>query len=120
MTIAHGALQAFLAVLAGAFGAHGLKNILDEKALGIWHTAATYHLTHALALVMLGLFERQLQTKLVVPHYAFGFGILLFSGSLYTLALTGWKPLGAITPLGGSAFLVGWLALAWVSWKQAG
>lgn len=117
MTIAHGALQAFFAVIAGAFGAHGLKNLLDEYGLQIWHTAAFYHLTHALALVILGLFERQLQTKLNIPHYAFGLGIFLFSGSLYALALSGVKWLGAITPLGGTAFLVGWLALAWTAWK---
>jgi uncharacterized membrane protein YgdD (TMEM256/DUF423 family) len=118
MTIAHGALQAFLAVLAGAFGAHGLKNILDENALRVWQTGVTYHLAHALALVLLGLFERQLKTRLNLPHAAFGAGILLFSGSLYALALTGLKPLGAITPFGGTALLVGWLALAWAGWKQ--
>jgi len=119
MTIAHGALQAFLAVLAGAFGAHGLKNILGEPELRIWQTGVTYHLAHALALVMLGILEKQMQTKLNLPHYAFGIGILLFSGSLYALALSGMKVLGAITPLGGTAFLIGWLALAWVGWKSA-
>lgn len=117
MTIVHGALHAFLAVAAGAFGAHGLKNTLDEYSLGIWHTAASYHLSHALALVLLGICERSFQTKLPISHWGFGAGIILFSGSLYLLAVTGVKWLGAITPLGGTAFLVGWLALAWSAWK---
>ncbi len=118
MTIAHGAIQAFLAVLAGAFGTHGLKNMIGENAMRVWQTGVTYQLAHALALVFLGTFERQLQTKLLVPHAAFGLGILLFSGSLYALALTGIKPLGVITPFDGTAFLVGWLALAWAGWKN--
>jgi uncharacterized membrane protein YgdD (TMEM256/DUF423 family) len=119
MTLLHGALQAFLAVLAGAFGAHGLQNILDEYGLKIWQTGVTYHLAHALALVLLGIFERQARAKFRIPHYAFGIGILLFSGSLYALALTGNRALGMITPLGGTAFLIGWLALAWSAWKSA-
>jgi uncharacterized membrane protein YgdD (TMEM256/DUF423 family) len=117
MTIVHGALQAFLAIVAGAFGAHGLEKVLDEYGLKIWHTAAAYHLSHALALVLLGILERQYQTKLPISHWGFGLGILLFSGSLYVLALSGQKWLGAITPLGGLAFLVGWLALAYSAWK---
>ena len=118
MTIAHGALQAFLAVLAGAFGAHGLQHVLDEYGLKVWQTGVTYHLAHALALVLLGTLEKQYGTKLRLPHYCFGFGILLFSGSLYALALSGVKFLGAITPLGGVLFLVGWLGLAWAGWKK--
>lgn len=117
MTIAHGALHAFLAVAAGAFGAHGLKNILDEYSLGVWQTATHYHLAHAMALVLLGLFEKQ-ATKQKAAHIAFGAGILIFSGSLYALALTGLKVLGAITPLGGLAFLVGWLLFARAGWKN--
>jgi uncharacterized membrane protein YgdD (TMEM256/DUF423 family) len=119
MTIAHGAIQAFLAVLAGAFGAHGLQKILDEYSLRIWQTGVTYHLAHAIAMVLLGIFERQLQQRLNIPHLAFGLGILFFSGSLYLLALTGVKWLGAITPLGGTAFLIGWLAFAWAGWKAS-
>jgi uncharacterized membrane protein YgdD (TMEM256/DUF423 family) len=117
MTIMHGALQAFLAVVMGAFGAHGLEKVLDEYGLKIWHTAAAYHLSHALALVLLGICERQFQQRLPISHWGFGIGIFLFSGSLYLLALTGQKWLGAITPLGGLAFLVGWLALAYSAWK---
>lgn len=119
MTIVHGALQAFLAVLIGAFGAHGLEKILDEYGLKIWHTGATYHMYHAFALILLGLAERQFQTKMPVAHWAFGLGILLFSGSLYLLAVTGQRWMGAITPLGGTAFMVGWLALAWQAYKAA-
>ena len=119
MTIAHGAIQAFLAVVAGAFGAHGLQSVLNEYGLKIWHTGANYHLAHALALVMLGLFEKQIGEKLPVPHYAFGIGIFLFSGSLYLLALSGLKWLGAITPMGGTAFLVGWLAFALAAYRQS-
>ncbi len=112
MTIAHGAIQAFFAVVAGAFGAHGLQNVLDEYGLKIWQTASFYHLTHAIALVLLGLFERQLGKSLKVAHWSFGMGIVLFSGSLYALALSNVKILGAITPLGGTVFLVGWVAFA--------
>lgn len=119
MTIAHGAFQAFLAVLAGAFGAHGLQQIADDYSLKVWQTGVTYHLAHALALVMLGLYERQNLERQKIPHCAFGFGILVFSGSLYLLALTGLKWLGAITPIGGVAFLVGWLAFAWSAWKKS-
>jgi uncharacterized membrane protein YgdD (TMEM256/DUF423 family) len=113
MTVAHGSLQAFLAVLLGAFGAHGLQQRLDEYHLKVWQTGVTYHLTHALALVLLGVIEKQNASRLRTTHALFGAGILLFSGSLYALALTGNKALGMITPLGGAAFLAGWLALAW-------
>lgn len=119
MTITHGAIHAFLAVAAGAFGAHGLQKILDEYALKIWNTGATYHMTHALALVALGILERQMGQSLKVPHFAFGIGILLFSGSLYALALTRISVLGAVTPFGGTAFLVGWASLAWIAFKAS-
>ena len=118
MTIAHGALHAFLAVVTGAFGAHALEKIFGAYELKIWHTAVTYHMTHALALILLGLFEKQMGLKYNLPHGAFALGILLFSGSLYALAFTGTKALGAITPLGGAAFLLGWLAFAWAGWKS--
>jgi len=107
-----GAIHAFLAVAAGAFGAHGLQHVLDEYSLKIWQTAATYQLAHALALLFVGLYEEQRRTRLTLTHWAFSLGIVLFSGSLYALALTGVKALGMITPLGGVGFLVGWAALA--------
>lgn len=117
MTIAHGALHAFFAVAAGAFGAHGLKNAIDAYSLGIWETAAQYQLAHGMALVLLGIFEKQTQ-KQKATHALFGVGIFLFSGSLYVLALSGVKQLGMITPLGGLCFLVGWLLFARAGYKS--
>ncbi len=117
MTIAHGALHAFLAVAAGAFGAHGLKSVLGEYSLGIWNTAAQYQLAHGIALVLLGLFEKQTRRQPAV-HALFGAGIVLFSGSLYTLSLSGLKLLGAVTPLGGVAFLLAWALFARAGYKS--
>lgn len=119
MSVSIGAFLAFLAVCTGAFGAHGLEKILDEKGLALWHTAVTYHMTHALALVLLGLFEAQKNTALPITRWGFLIGILLFSGSLYALALSGVRILGAITPFGGTAFLIAWLAFAYSAWKAA-
>jgi uncharacterized membrane protein YgdD (TMEM256/DUF423 family) len=111
--IRHGAIHAFLAVAAGAFGAHGLQQVLDDYSLKVWQTAATYQLAHALALILLGVLEEQRRIRLNFAHAAFGIGIVIFSGSLYALALSGVKTLGMITPLGGLAFLAGWASLAW-------
>lgn len=110
--VRHGAIHAFLAVAAGAFGAHGLQHVLGEYSLKVWQTAATYQLAHAIALLFVGLFEEQRRARLTVTRWAFGLGIVLFSGSLYALALTDIKALGMITPFGGVSFLVGWAALA--------
>ncbi len=114
------ALLGFTAVALGAFGAHGLSRRLaaapdGAQRLDWWKTAALYHLTHALALALTaGLFgeSRAGRTACV----AFCVGIALFSGSLYTMTLTGTRWLGAITPLGGLALLVGWAALALAAW----
>ncbi len=114
-TIAAGALLAMLAVIAGAFGAHGLKSSLDSYSLGIFETAARYQMYHSLALLVVGLLASRAEYSrrwLIAAALAFGFGILLFSGSLYLLALTGIGWLGAITPFGGVVFLLGWIALA--------
>jgi uncharacterized membrane protein YgdD (TMEM256/DUF423 family) len=110
-----GAVLGFLAVGMGTFGAHALKSKLE--ALG---TAATYqaavrnHMYHALALLAVGLLALSGRSgaALAVAGWGFLIGVLIFSGSLYVLALTGIKRLGAITPIGGLALLVGWLALA--------
>jgi uncharacterized membrane protein YgdD (TMEM256/DUF423 family) len=95
-------------VLLGAFGAHGLKAVLEShSAIGLWQTASLYHLLHAVVLLCLA-------SRADVRHMAFRlftFGILLFSGSLYVLALTSIKPLGAVTPLGGLLLIAGWIAL---------
>lgn len=109
-----GAGFAMLAVLIGAFAAHGLKQVLDAYSLGLIETAARYQMYHALALLIAAVFSTipQFPTRcLKLAAIAFTLGIVLFSGSLYLLALSGIKWLGAITPLGGVAFILGWLAL---------
>ena len=103
------ALLGFLAVTLGAFGAHGLKDTLvRHDAVAIWEKAVFYHFLHAVMLFVLGL-RRPVESG---PCLSFLAGIVLFSGSLYLLALTQARWLGAITPLGGVSFLVGWSWLA--------
>jgi uncharacterized membrane protein YgdD (TMEM256/DUF423 family) len=103
------ALTGFLAVALGAFGAHGLKGTLDANGTAaIWQTAALYHLVHAVMLFVIA--QRSVVAR--VPFALFGIGIVIFSGSLYLLAVTNVKWLGAITPFGGLCLLGGWLALA--------
>ncbi len=95
----------FLAVALGAFGAHGLHEVLTtNEHVDTWETAVLYHFVHALALLVLGFSSAPPR----VASLAFLSGIVLFSGSLYVLSLTGFSKLGAITPLGGLAFLAGW------------
>lgn len=118
--IALGALNAFISVAAGAFGAHALKTRLDAYSQGIFETGARYQMYHALALVLIGLLAAVRPTAQVNPAgWAMLLGIVLFSGSLYALALSGVKVLGAITPLGGVSFLVGWTLFAWAAWRSA-
>ena len=114
MTFARlGSLLAFLGVLAGAFAAHALRVQLPVERLAAFDTAVRYQLWHALALLIVGLaLERAPRPALHAAGWLFAAGIVLFSGSLYGLALTGVRALGAITPLGGASFLAGWLALA--------
>jgi uncharacterized membrane protein YgdD (TMEM256/DUF423 family) len=112
--IALGALNAAVAVGAGAFAAHGLRDRLDARALEVFETAARYQMYHAIAIVLAGILAtRGAQTA----GWIFQAGIVLFSGSLYVLALTSVRGLGAITPLGGVAFLAGWLWLGWTAWR---
>ncbi|MBP0599911.1 DUF423 domain-containing protein [Herbaspirillum sp. LeCh32-8] len=109
-----GSLNMFFAVCCGAFGAHGLKKMISEEMLAVWHTAVTYQVMHALGMIAVAL---------LMPKFggaAMGWagnlmlaGIVIFSGSLYLLALTGTRILGAITPIGGVAFLAAWLLVAW-------
>jgi uncharacterized membrane protein YgdD (TMEM256/DUF423 family) len=119
--LALSALNGVLAVAFGAFGAHGLKSRLAALADGAerldwWRTAASYHLAHALALgIVAVLVARSASTALTVAGFAFLAGIALFSGSLYAMVLTGVRGLGAVTPIGGLAFLVGWAALAYAA-----
>ena len=104
-----------LSVGAGAFATHALRERLSERSLEIFETAARYQMYHALALLLVALViirEEVPQPILIVASWSFIIGILIFSGSLYALSLTNVKVLGAITPLGGAAFIAGWSALA--------
>ena len=109
-----GALFGFLAVAAGAFGAHALQARLSPDALEVFETAARYQMYHALALVAAAwVVTRWPGGAANAAGWLFVVGTVVFSGSLYILAFTGIRWLGAVTPLGGLAFLAGWLALAW-------
>ncbi len=109
-----GALSAFVSVAAGAVAAHSLRQRLAPEMLGVFETAARYQMYHALGLIAVAwAAERGSGPYTRWAGWCFASGTLLFSGSLYTLALSGVGWLGAITPLGGLAFLFGWLALAW-------
>ena len=112
--IRYGSLLMLLGVALGAFGAHGLKDILSEEGRAWWQTAVLYHLIHGLGLLMVGWLSVLKPTHPLVRNagWAFVIGIILFSGSLYLLSLTGFRKLGIITPFGGLAFLIGWLLLA--------
>lgn len=113
-----GSLAGFFAVALGAFAAHGLKHRLSAELLAAFETGARYQMFHALALLAVALLSsRAASPAASVAGWAFTLGILLFSGSLYLLALSGVRWLGAITPLGGVAFLVGWVALAVAAWQ---
>jgi len=108
-----GAILAGLGVAAGAFGAHALEARVAPDLLEVFETGARYHLVHAVAvLVVVALGERITPRVARLSGWAFVAGVVVFAGSLYALALTGVRALGAITPLGGLAFLVGWGALA--------
>jgi uncharacterized membrane protein YgdD (TMEM256/DUF423 family) len=98
-----------VAVLTGAFGAHALKSVLDEHSLDIWHTAVLYQFVHALALFALSFASTQQPWR--VSFWAWVMGALMFSGSLYSLALGAPKMVGIITPIGGIAFCIGWFNL---------
>lgn len=112
--VSAGAINMFIAVAAGAFGAHGLKQTLSPEMLAIWQTAVLYQMVHALGLLMLGALQQQWNSALLRrAGWAMLAGIVIFSGSLYALALSGVRMLGAITPVGGVAFLIAWAMLAW-------
>jgi uncharacterized membrane protein YgdD (TMEM256/DUF423 family) len=107
-------LMSFLSVALGAFGAHFLKTRLDEYHLGVFKTGVEYQLYHALALGLVGvLLLRPEYGALKSSGVAFLVGTVIFSGSLYLLAFTGVKAWGAVTPLGGVTFLIGWALLTW-------
>jgi uncharacterized membrane protein YgdD (TMEM256/DUF423 family) len=109
-----GSLSAFLGVALGAFGAHGLKSRVTPEMLAVWQTGVQYHLVHALGLVLIGILCHLLPEASLVRSAGWFLlsGTVLFSGSLYVMVLSDIRALGMITPLGGVAFLVGWLMLA--------
>jgi uncharacterized membrane protein YgdD (TMEM256/DUF423 family) len=109
-TLLAGSLLAALGVVLGAFGAHGLRETLDAEAMGWWQTAVQYQMWHALGLVALAALPLQ---RLGAPAALLAVGTAIFSGSLYLMALGGWRWLGAVTPLGGLLMIGGWLMLAW-------
>lgn len=112
--LAIGALLAGVAVAAGAFGAHGLEGRVSPDRLETFRTAVAYQMYHALGLLIVGWAAAQGWGPMIhAAGYCFVAGILVFSGSLYVLVLTDTSWLGAITPFGGVAFIVGWLLLAW-------
>jgi uncharacterized membrane protein YgdD (TMEM256/DUF423 family) len=107
-----GCLSAAIGVGAGAFGAHGLKSALAPEMLVVYETAVRYQMYHAFALIITGLLFRPSNSKSTIAGWCFAIGTALFSGSLYLMSLSGIRWLGAITPLGGVAFIAGWLTLA--------
>lgn len=112
-----GALAGVVGVALGAFGAHGLRSRLTPDMLGVFETGVRYHMYHALAIIGVAFVAERLQAGRLVlmSGWLFVAGIVLFSGSLYLLSITGLKVLGAITPLGGVAFLLGWACLAFAA-----
>jgi len=114
-----GALSAALAVITGAFAAHGLRGQIDAAGLAIWETASRYQMAHALGLIAVGLASDRLRgAALAAAGVCFVLGTVLFCGSLYALVLSGVRGLGAITPIGGVAFIAGWLCLAWAALRS--
>lgn len=113
-----GCISAFAGVAAGAFGAHALQAVVPPDLLAVYETGVRYQLLHAVALLGIGLAGTiRPGGHWAVPTGLFVAGTVLFSGSLYALALTGIRWLGAVTPLGGLCFLGGWLATAIVGWR---
>lgn len=116
------AISGFLAVALGAFGAHGLRDKLSADLLAVYHIGVQYHFYHTLALLavalLLALQSSSLSLSLLKwSGNLFAIGIVIFSGSLYVLAISGVRWLGAITPIGGVAFLAGWICLALAAWN---
>ncbi|WP_445115781.1 DUF423 domain-containing protein [Acinetobacter sp. WZC-1] len=118
MSIAISALNLAFAVILGAFGAHGLKMRATTEQLSWWHTATEYFFWHALGLLMLSIMARVLpQLPFKASFICLQLGIFIFCGSLYLMALGAPRILGAITPIGGTFMIAGWLLLAWNAFK---
>ena len=119
LLITLGAAFGGLGVAAGAFGAHALEKRLEPRMLEIFETGARYQMYHALAIVLIGLLAlHRPQASFHSAGFAMALGVLVFSGSLFALSLTGVKALGAITPIGGTALIVGWVMLAVKAWRH--
>jgi uncharacterized membrane protein YgdD (TMEM256/DUF423 family) len=113
------ALNMIIGVGAGAFGAHGLKRILSTEALAVWQIGVLYQLVHALGLFVIVLLGPRMGSPLLSAAGAVMFaGIVMFSGSLYLISLTGIRWIGPITPVGGVAFLVAWAMVGVSAWRQ--
>ncbi len=115
-----GSINAFLAVALGAFGAHGLKGRLDADMLAVYHTGVQYHIVHALGLLAVGIMAHWMPASAALrwAGWLLLAGIILFSGSLYVLSLSGLRWIGMITPFGGSAFLAAWILVAMAALKS--
>lgn len=121
----YGMVHAMLAVMLGAFGAHGLEGKIPDDMLDVFETGVRYHMYHALGLILITLLAERFGAgkKWMYAGRLIHIGIFIFSGSLYILALSGVKVLGAITPIGGVAFIAGWLTAVvalWQYWKGQG
>lgn len=112
------AVSGLICVALGAFGAHGLRQWVEPGLLATWGTAVDYQFYHTLALLVLALPGLPPRRSLTVVRWCFVAGMVIFSGSLYLLVLTGTRWLGAITPIGGLAFMAGWLALLFAFWRN--
>lgn len=107
-----GSVNMIISIALGAFGAHGLEGKIPERMIANWQTGAHYHIIHAVALLFVGILLDRIGSSLItVGGWLLLIGILLFSGSLYLMALTGVTKLGAITPIGGISFLAGWACI---------
>ena len=113
-----GALSAFIGVTTGAFGAHGLKSRISTEMLAVFEVGVRYQMYHAFALLITAwVWTKWPSSMVIAAGWCFAIGTVLFSGSLYALSLSGTKWLGAVTPVGGVAFLAGWLFLALAALK---
>ncbi len=113
-----GSISALIAVVLGAFGAHGLKGRLTTEMLNAFEVGVRYQMYHALALLAVAwALSRWPRAEVTAAGWLFVAGTIIFSGSLYLLSLTGARWIGAITPIGGVAFLLGWLSLVWGVWR---
>lgn len=115
-----GSVAMALAVALGAFGAHGLKNMLTDEMMDIFETGVKYHFYHAIGLLVIGLVAQHMSESLLLQWSGWMMivGILIFSGSLYILSIAGIRWMGAITPIGGLCFIISWILLAWASWSN--